>query len=341
MKKWLCFLLLTCAGCSIADETRYAGASMELGVGARSLALGGYAAASYGSIDNFHCNPAAAALLNRPVVSVMYAPSYGAVTDPLAVYHYCGFQAPLFGGATVGVHWTRFFVDGIPLYPELKGGSLADRLNDASLQPDGHALGYFQNAEDVVYLSFGRVFRHLVPLGWLYGDLPVEIPLGITIKILRQSLHQNSASALGLDLGAMLNFSLERLLDSDFLGQVTLAFSALDIARTPILWNTRHEDRVQRTMLFGLGYAEDFGMRDGHVQLFYTQYRKYDTAHLLGVEACYRGLALRSGMGPQGWNLGAGLRWHGCAVDYAFSFLDFSQVHRLSCSFTFKREAGE
>jgi hypothetical protein len=34
--------------------------------------------------------------------------SYGAVTDPLAVYHYCGFQAPLFGGASVGVHWTRF-----------------------------------------------------------------------------------------------------------------------------------------------------------------------------------------------------------------------------------------
>jgi hypothetical protein len=33
MKRWLCFLLLSCAGRSIADETRYAGASMELGGG--------------------------------------------------------------------------------------------------------------------------------------------------------------------------------------------------------------------------------------------------------------------------------------------------------------------
>jgi hypothetical protein len=143
-------------------------------------------------------------------------------------------------------------------------------LNDSSLQPDGQALGYFQDAEDVVYLPSAA------PSATLF------LSAGCTaICRWRSRWHygKNSPPVFaaeqrfgpGLDLGAMLNFSLERLLDSDFLGQVTLAFSALDIARTPILWNTRHEDRVQRTMLLGLGYAEDFGMRDGRVQLFYTR----------------------------------------------------------------------
>jgi hypothetical protein len=117
---------------------------------------------------------------------------------------------------------------------------------------------------------------------------------------------------------------------------MTLGFSALDITQTPVVWNTRHEDQIRRTLLFSLGYVEDFGTRDARVQFFYTHYRKYATAHLFGLEALYHGLALRLGSGPQGWNLGAGLSWRRLAVDYAFTLLDFDQAHRLSCSFALR-----
>ncbi len=319
----------------LTAETRHAGAAMELGVGARSLACGGYVAALYGQVDNFFANPAATGLILQPALSLMYAPTFGKINEPMAGYYYLGVAAPLFAGAAFGVHWTRFYVDDIPLYPKLSGKSLADRLENPSLRPDGSASGYFNDIEDVFYITFARTFKQLVPLSWLYGDLPVEIPVGINIKIIRQSLHQNHASALGLDLGAMLKFSMERLLDVDFLGDAVLAFSALDVAQTPMVWNTRHEDRVQRTLLFGLGYFENFGMSNGGVQFFYTHYEKYESAHLFGLEATWRGLALRSGAGPQGWNFGAGLRWRKLTVDYAFTTLDFSDSHRLGCSFSF------
>jgi len=337
MKKTLT-LMVICAGWMPAfAASRHAGSSMELGVGARSLALGGYVAALHGSADTFHSNPAAGGLVARPVISLMYAPTFGKLSDPMATYHYVGVQAPLFGGAAVGVHWTRFFVDDIPIYPKLQGQSLADRLSDPSLQPDGSSLGTFTDVEDVIYLCFARTFRPLVAMSWLYGDLPVEIPLGVNIKILRQSLFDHHASGLGLDLGAMIKFSMERLLDFDFLGMLTLGFSALDVTQTPVVWDTRHEDQIRRTLLFSLGYCENFGRTDASVQVFYTRYQKFQTAHLFGVEALYRGLALRFGTGPQGWNLGAGLNWRRVTVDYAFTALDFSDAHRLSCAFALTR----
>jgi hypothetical protein len=334
MRKFFLAMALSAAVFRLSAETRHAGASMELGVGARSLALGGYVAALYGSADNFHSNPAAGGLVLQPAVSMMYAPTFGKLSDPMAMYHYLGVVAPLFGNAAIGLHWTRFFVDDIPIYPKLNGQGFADRLNDVTLRPDGTALGYFQDTEDVFYISFARSFRQLIPMSWLYGDLPVEIPIGLNIKILRQSLYRNHASGLGLDLGAMIKFSMERLLDVDFLGDVTLAFSSLDVTQTPVVWDTRHEDRVRRTVLFGLGYRENFGKPDAGVQLFYTRYKKYQTAHLVGLEAMYRGLALRFGTSPQGWNLGAGLRWRRVTVDYAFTAIDFSDAHRISCSFS-------
>lgn len=335
MKKTVFIAFLLWLTVRLPAETRYAGAALELGVGARSLACGGYVAALYGQVENFYTNPAATGLVVQPALSLMYAPTFGKLSDPMAGYYYIGAAAPLFAGAAVGLHWTRFYVDEIPLYPKLGGKSLADRLENPSLRPDGSAAGYFSDVEDVFYITFARTFKQLVPLSWLYGDLPVEIPVGLNIKIIRQSLYQNHASALGLDLGAMIKFSMERLLDVDFLGDAVLAFSALDVTQTPMVWNTRHEDRVRRTLLFGFGYFENFGMRNGGVQLFYTHYEKYKTAHLFGVEATWRGLALRSGAGLQGWNFGAGLRWRHLTVDYAFTTLDFSDSHRLGCSFSF------
>lgn len=329
-------LVLTYAVAARADS-RYAGSAMELGAGARGLGLGGHTAALYGRAEDFYANPAAIGMLRFPCVGLMYAPTFGSLSDPMAMYHYVGGAVPLYAGGTVGLHWTRYSVDEIPLYPKLAGNSLADRLANYSLRPSGAAVARFEDVEDVFYISFARSFRPLIPMSWLYGDLPVTIPIGLNIKILRQRLYHETASALGLDLGAMILFSLERLLDMEFLGEVNVAFSALDLTQTPVVWSNRHEDRIRRTLLAGFSYQEDFGSSVA-VCIYYTRYQKYQIAHLYGVEARYRGLALRCGRGEQGPHFGAGLAWRKLIVDYAFTTYDFGVAHRLSCSFVFVRE---
>jgi hypothetical protein len=319
-------------------ESRHAGSSLELGTGARSLALGGYTVALYGRVDDFHANPAAMGMIKHPAIGLMYAPTFGKLNDPMAVYHYVGGVMPLYAGGTIAVHWTRYAVDDIPLYPKLSGSSFADRLANSNLRPSGSTLGSFQDNEDVFYLSFARSFRPLIPLSWLYGDLPITISVGLNIKLLRQKLYSASASALGLDAGAMFQFSLEQLLDMDFLGDLNVAISALDLTQTPVVWSTKHEDRIRRAVLSGFSYREDFGRKDLSVQCFYTLYQKYRTAHLYGMEAQYRGIALRLGQGDQGLHFGAGLSWRNLEADYAFTSYDLGVAHRLSCSYSFIRK---
>ncbi len=183
-------------------DSRYAGSATELGAGARGLGLGGHTAALHGCAEDFYANPAAIGMLRFPCVGLMYAPTFGSVSDPLAMHHYVGGAVPLYAVRTIGLHWTRFSVNDIPLYPKLAGNSLADRLANSTLRPSGAAVAGFEDVEDVFYISFARSFRPLIPMSWLYGDLPVTIPIGLNIQILRQRLYHETASALGLDPGA-------------------------------------------------------------------------------------------------------------------------------------------
>lgn len=326
----LIFLSLNRFGFS---EERYAGASLELGVGARPLSIGGAAVTMHGAIDGFYYNPAAIAYIERPTLSLMYAPTFGSVASPMANYHYLGAAYPLPAGAVISVNWTRFSVDDIPLYPKLRGDSFAERLTDINLRPDGVALGYFKDIEDVYYFSFARTFHINLPLGWLFVDLPVEIPVGVNLKLIRQSLYTGSASGSGLDLGTMIKFNMGRLFDVRSLGDLTFGFSALDVANTPLLWNTRHENRIRKTTMIGLSYKQSLGFKSADMTLYWTQRKKYERIQLFGLEFSVPHFALRAGYNGHGLSTGAGISFWRFRFDYAFTTLDFENVHRLGCTF--------
>jgi len=329
---FLCVLLFICLPRLCAAGGRYAGASLELGVGARPLALAGAAAALSGRAETFYYNPASLALLKRPMLSLMYAPTFGSIRSPMANYHHAGLTLPLPGGGTAALNWTRFSVDDIPIYPALRGRSFPERDRDITLRPDGTALGYFQDTEDVFYFSFARPFNFELPLGWLYIDLPIEIPVGLNLKLLRQSLYDASTSGLGVDLGVMIRFSLGTLLEKNYLGRLCLGVSAIDLTQTSVIWSTKHQDRIHRTVLLGLAYEHRRGLRGAVLRLYYTQRSKYEITDLFGGELAYRGLAVRLGYNGSGLTAGAGFGFWRLLLDYAFVATDFDDLHRMSCA---------
>ncbi|MBN1997404.1 hypothetical protein JW935_07625 [candidate division KSB1 bacterium] len=317
---------------SLQAGGKYAGASMELGVGARPLGLAGAAAAMQGKGDCFYFNPASLAFIERSAINLLYAPSYGSVTAPMAHYHHAGLALPLPTGGTVAVNWTRFSVDEIPIYPKLQGNSFSERKANAEKRPDGVALGYFEDREDVYYFSFSRCIKTTLPLGWLYLDLPVEIPVGVNFKFLQQQLYRNKASGIGMDMGIMMRFSMATLFDLRSLGNMTIGFSVLDISKTNIIWDTKQQDRIARTTMVGLSYDHPIVHNKTYLKIFWTRQEKYDTAHLFGLELSYGKTAIRIGKNRSGFTAGAGLFFRRVFIDYAFVTADFDYLHRLSCT---------
>lgn len=327
----ICLLIVT----SLQAGGRYAGASLELGLGARSLALGGAAVTLSGTIDHFFYNPSSLAFVENPSVGLMFAPTFGSISDPMANYNYIGFALPLAGGGTIAVNWTRFTVDDIPIYPDLRGNSYTERFYDRQLRPDGTALGFFRDREDVYYFSFAKSIRTVLPLGWLFIDLPIEIPFGLNLKVLRQKLYQSKASGLGFDVGTMLRFNLGTLLDNRSFGDLTLGLSMLDFTQTAIIWDTKQEDRIRRTVLFGVSYQHYLGFQKSYINFYWNRLNKYQQVNLYGAEFAMKGLSLRIGKNRSGLTAGAGFHLWRFVVDYAFVTTDFDNSHRISTTVIF------
>lgn len=325
-------LLLLLFSFSYADG-RYAGATLDLGIGARPLALGEAAAAMFGGAEYFRYNPAALGMLVRGEVGLMYAPTFGSVTSPMATFHYIGLAWPAPTGGTIALHWTRYTVDDIPIYPQLSGNSYAERASQPELRPTGQSDGSFSDVEDAFFISFARTIKTTLPLGWLYTDLPLEIPLGLNVKILRQALHDKSASGVGIDLGMMLKLNLATLIDMRPLGDLCFGFSIKDVTRTTLLWNNEHSERIQTTYLTGFAYRQRLGIKDLTANVFWSVQKKYDAENLYGAELLFKGFALRVGRNVSGLTSGAGWHWRRIRIDYAFTTYDFDCAHRLSCAF--------
>ncbi len=330
------FYLLLILILPLTGQSRYGGASMQLGLGAQNLALGGATVARVGQHDGFYYNPSAPAGTDRLRLSLMYAPSFGGFGKALANYNYVGVSLPLPQQAVLGVHWTRFSVDDIPLFPSLRGSSYADRLNNAELRPDGTPSGSFTDIEDVFYFNFSRMFSVNLALGWLFTDLPVKVPVGFTIKGLRQRIYDSSASGLGLDIGTMIKFKLGHLLDRRTIGDVAIGLAVRDISDTKIIWNTKHEDQIGRTLSFGVAFEQNVGFRDAAVHLYWTTWKRIERQHLFGLELRMSNGALRFGKNRDGLTAGVGIELWRLMFDYAFVTLDLENSHRISCSFSFK-----
>ncbi|RPI02178.1 MAG: hypothetical protein EHM72_04855 [Calditrichaeota bacterium] len=333
MKRFLKFSLLLLMISSISPASdRYAGSAMELGIGARPLALGGAAAAMVNTGETFYYNPASLGMLKKPHINLMYAPTFGSFADPMATYNYMGFAMPIQGGGVLSINWTRFAVDDIPIYPELKGKSFSERNSNLELRPNGSPLGFFQDVEDVFYFSFAKTLESILPLGWWYGDLPFTFPLGINFKLLRQKLGDASASGMGIDIGSMIRFNLGTLVHQRQLGELTFGFSVLDITQTAVVWSTQHHDRIPRTLFFGCAYSQQLWFSQGVLNFFFTNQNKYGSYNYYGIELAAYSLAVRIGKNNDGLTAGAGLHWKRLHTDYAFASNSFSQVHRISCS---------
>jgi hypothetical protein len=333
-----------------ARATRYAGEFLEIGVGARALGLGGAYCALADDPSSFYWNPAGLARVTDFSVWGMYSNQFGDLGDPLASYSVLGAVIPL-TGASLGVHWVRLAVDQIPIFPDYSedaGYSLEERKQLI----DGVPFGYFDDTEDALFVSFAKMIRWNLDLGWSFFVLPLEIPFGINMKMIRQKLYDQEAFGLGADAGIQIRFSLADMFTKKYLGDLAVGITYQDFTKTDIDWGEGNTDVITQNLRFGLGYHQELPGLKSELSIERVSNTRYPYDGRLGLEYGWnQTLFFRFGFSRLDWgefvtgdwddidfgvwSAGAGLRLSHISCDYAFMKAELGNAHRISLGYQF------
>jgi hypothetical protein len=334
-----------------ASATRYAGEFLEIGVGGRALGMGGAYCALAEDPSSFFWNPAG--LARVPGISVwgMYSNQFGSFGDPLAQHSVLGVVVPI-SGSILGLHWVRLAVDEIPIFPDYTDSSFDFRKN----QIDGIPQGYFDDSEDALFISFARMNKVNLDFGWAFFAVPLEIPLGINLKMIRQKLYTEEAWGIGADAGMQLRFNLFDMFGKPFNGSVALGITYQDFTKTSIDWgqvgNQDNIDVIPQNLRVGVAYVQPINALKSEFRFERVSNSRYPYDGRLGLEYIYDKMAsLRFGFTRLDWGkfvsglwddidfatwtAGAGLHYWRLTCDYAFLKAELGNVHRLSLIYQF------
>jgi hypothetical protein len=320
----LSFMILT-TGATAADK--YAAEFLKIGAGARALGLGGGFTALADDASASYWNPAGLLFLEKSELLLMHSEHLGS----LANYDYAAFAQPLDRGtrrSALGVAIVRFAVDDIQVtkdgYIDQNGNGQYD--DGEPLDPGSFRLD--SDTEYAIFLNYATAFRPT----WYVGG---------TAKLIRQDLVGTTSFGIGLDLGIL-------YLPSPAL---TLGVQLSDITTTQISWDTGRRETVAPSIKIGSAYTRSVAPLSGLLTVSADVGLSFDGREeasqfsgggiggdfLGGVEYWIRRtLALRVGTQSGDFTAGAGIRYRGFGVDYAFvPNEELNDTHRVSGSVQF------
>ncbi|MDX2127482.1 MAG: hypothetical protein SFU91_00420 [Chloroherpetonaceae bacterium] len=323
---------------TVRDDYQYTAAFLDIPLGARALALGG----QFTPIDNidgtaFFWNPAAVSATKGNVISTMYSNQFGTIGSPLSNYFHIGYSHELSSGFGFSVNWIRNSVSNIPLTGAIDPTQGFDQIIQRVKNGEFN-LGEFNNADDALFLTFGKNLLSQVDFGWQYFKVPIEIPIGLTIKYINQSFGGNPnvdyrGSGIGVDLGTLFKMNLGQLFKTQAVGDFALGFTIRDLFNTPVSWNTFLGTRstIQRSFLVNLSYKQQLNFISSSLLVSYTFNSKYQGENSIGVEYKFQDIVtLRAGTLEGNFTIGAGIAIiQAVYIDYAYQANDLGGPHRV------------
>ncbi len=329
-------VLALCCGLHLsAQEEPYAAAFLEIPLGARALGMGGAFSAIADDAWGFAWNPAGLALLPpTPVLSGMYSSQYGSIGSPLAHFFHTGLIVPV-SGVYAGINWIRFTVPDLRRYPDLTR-VLSPQEREELVRRAGQGE-FIPNADDAFWFTLARLFVLPLDFGWMRFTVPVELPIGFNVKLIRERIAEHTASGVGLDLGAALRVNLKDIAFDERWPRVSLGVLLRDVGGTRLLWSTQRPHRIRSSLQWGVALTQPVEAIHLEATLAYDRDSRYGGANNYGIEVTYRrSFALRLGLYHGVLTLGAGIDAGMVVADYSFlsdSDAQLGNVHRLAISF--------
>jgi hypothetical protein len=331
----IALLLLSLCFVQSAQAGKYAGEFLTLGSGARGLAMGQAMCASSSDPFSWHWNPAGLARVNQRSFSGMAATDFGSLTDPLGSHVHFGFTWPI-GQANLAANYVLYHVGDIPVFPDLgdQSYSFEDRwqfVQERGGQPDS----FTRSIEQALVLSFAKMTDFTVSFGWLYRDIAVDMPAGISFKFLHQDLWTDSGVGLALDGGVQMRAPLEDLFSLKNLGWFSIGTRLSNFANSGMRWDG---GRDALNFNYTTGFAWENELGDISWVLSRDRIHHYTSSHHTGFELAFRHFVfLRAGLKGFGgeFTYGAGFHFQRIEIDYAGLLHDLGRVHRMSFNYKF------
>lgn len=344
-------ILLFVTACLFGQDRYYTNAFLEIPLGARANGMGG----AYVSVANdgtaFFWNPAGVSLMHKRDLSMMYANQFSGFAN----YQFIGYTHKLSETYGFSVAWIRYSIGGIEENKRLLGNIYQRSQTDHDFSR--YRLGRFDYADNAVFFSFARMNTLRLNIGWLYSDFPIQIPVGLNFKIISggtSGLSGNNETVVtdarsfgvGADLGTMILFGMNDLLEQPYLGDFAIGLNIQDVTTTGIRWNSasknsrdqnvRPQDVAKQNFKFGLSYIQPIDELESNILLSYESNSRYYTTKHWGAEFDYKRLVqFRLGYDQKYMTFGAGLRIARSQIDYAMVNHALGFTHRISASYKF------
>ncbi len=327
---------------------KYAGEFLEIGVGARAIGMGGAVTSMIDDGTSFYWNPAGMGYLPGAQATAMYADLW----DGLANYSVAGIALPV-SAAIFSVNWVRL---GVPDIEEHRDYTQLLQLPDSLryVDRDGERIyydtvqeyllatgatpqGMFSDNESAIFLTFSRLNKFTVDLGWSYFQVPVEIPFGVNFKIVNQSLAGNSGQGIGLDFGMQVRFKASDFLWEPWKATMAYGFNYQDMTRTAVDWGEGNKDAIPANFRNGASLTQKLPGKHNDLVMSIDYERRWDQTYHYGVEyRMAKTLALRGGFWGDEWTAGAGVSVWRATVDYGYLSKELGATHRVSVSVRLK-----
>lgn len=326
-----------------ADEGSHAADFLSHGVGARALGMGSAFVAIADDATATYWNPAGLTKVQKHSFSAMYSDTFSTgdgsfLSKGLVSYNFVNYVHQLEGIGSLGLSWIRLGIDDIPRttfidvdnngflgdFQDINGNGIKDAGEPYIDRPT--VAEYFSNNDNALLISYARQVHTMVAVG---GNL----------KLLSQSIFENSGRGFGIDIGLIL-YPYKGL---------RLGTMLLDATGTQIRWDTEDNPVFirERRLRFGGGYQFTFpSFGKGSIGIdFETNQADLEEGTESGGGLVWRTgaeywlfntLALRCGWNGNGFSAGTGLQLRVSTmtffVDYAFNTHTLGGSQRISVS---------
>lgn len=320
-----------------AQDTKYGGAFLELGVGARNLGMGSTGLCNTEDGSAFYYNPGGVAFLGNIQLTAMYASLFNSLEN----HSFANATFPILGGAMISASWIRLAVEDIPRYND---ADLAKEQSQRENDPAGSGLtdpaqGYFSNSNNAYVVTFAKLQRWNADLGWQYFEVPIDIGYGVSFKLIDIGLDDKSASGMGFDAGIKVQMGLDDIFSEEIDGNLIMGLSSQDLFNTTVTWDTdsKQQDLIERSWNLGIAYVQAVEFLNSRIALAYDYKTKYDGSAHVGFEVDYKStFALRIGSNDGNFTAGAGIKYWRLQLDYAYQNHDLGNSHRIGTIFYFQ-----
>jgi len=305
--------------CSIAPATKYAGDFEELGVSARSVAMGSALVATGADPAALYYNPSASVLLSERDIMLMHAENFGGLvkndfaTVALPSDKSCLGFGLLHNGVS-GIKLTRLLNDGLPLGAEFVDTTFSnagDTLIDTVINVP--VVSKTVSAADwVFYLNYAR-------------QLSFHFLVGGNAKLIYRTTGVSTCFGMGLDAGATW------VLVKDF----NVGLRVRNLSTAPLFWDTKTRESVLPTVALGVGKTFGLGRKDRLLVDVEGEgsFEGLPIQENVGVEYQFHDVLFgRLGFHRGNFTMGLGGQYKRFFLDYAFETAAYQDAQDLPSS---------